>query len=225
MQWAEVKERDPIFLNFGGQGDCHPKPNYENYICVDLEPKGEFSVAHDLTKTIPLPDNSAEGILSEHFFEHILADEIGFLLAESYRILKPGSMLRIAVPDYHSPRNLKYLEQGYDPTHTDRKTLTNYPLLKELTDASPFIKVKYYQYWDGDNFVYRKIDYSKGMIQRTADNDARNFRKGFFEKLFGIFQDFTFIVRNGSLITKNEALVQRGHPLRMTSIVIDLIKE
>ncbi len=224
MEWADVRERDPIFLNFGGRGDCHPKPNYENYICVNFEPNDEFSVAHDLTSAIPLPDNSVERILSEHFFEKLTVEEIEDLLAESFRILKPGSMLRIAVPDYDSPRNLQYLEQGHDPTYSDRKTLTNYPLLKKLTDASPFIKVKYYQYWNGDNFVYRKIDYSKGMIKRTADNDPRNFRKGFFAKSLGIFQDFAFLVRNRMMITKNEVLVQPGHPLRMTSIVIDLVK-
>jgi len=225
MEWAEVKAREPIFLNFGGQGDCHPKPNYENYICIDLEPKGEYAVAHDLTKPIPLSDNSVDGILSEHFFEHILYDDIEFLLAESYRVLKSGSMLRIAVPDYHSPRNLKYLSQGYDPTHTDHQTFTNYPLLKEITDASPFQNVEFYQYWDDDNFVYKKIDYSKGMIKRTADNDARNFREGFVQKFGGIFRDLAFILSKGLVITKNEVLVQRGHPLRMTSIVIDLIKE
>jgi len=130
MDWAEVERQEKIFLNYGGQGDCHPKLNYENYICVDLEPKADHAVAHDLTKPIPLQDGSVEGILSEHFFEHILEKDIEFLLSESFRVLKPGSLMRMAVPDYHSPRNLKYIKQGFDPTHTDHQTLTNFPLLK-----------------------------------------------------------------------------------------------
>ena len=149
---------------------------------------------------------------------------ISALLAESYRILKPGKLMRIAVPYYHSPRNLKYLEMGHDPTHTDHVTFTNFPLLKEIVDKSPFGKVKFYQYWDGENFLYEKIDYSKGMVKRTADNDKRNFRKTLPARLIGVFRDLAFLISKGFVVTKNEMLVQRGHPLRMTSIVVDLIK-
>lgn len=223
MEWRKVEQRESICLNFGGKGDCHPKQHYENFIAVDLEPTGEYAVAHDLTQRIPLPDNSVDAILSEHFFEHIEKEHIATLLAESYRVLKPGKLLRIAVPDYHSPRNLKYLEKGYDPTHTDHKTLTHYPLLKELVDKSPFENVQFYQYWDGDEFKYRQIDYSKGMIKRTVDNDDRNSRTG-LQRVSGVLRDLVYIASKSFVVTKNDMLVQRGHPLRMTSIVIDLIK-
>ncbi len=224
MDWSEVAKRESIYLNFGGYGDCHPNKNYENYIAIDLIRNGKYAVAHDLSTAIPLEDNSVDGILSEHFFEHIDQMTISALLAESYRILKPGKLMRIAVPDYHSPRNLKYLEMGHDPTHTDHVTFTNFPLLKEIMDKSPFGKVKFYQYWDGDNFLYEKIDYSKGMVKRTADNDKRNFRKTLSARLIGVFRDLAFLISKGFAVTKNELLVQRGHPLRMTSIVVDLIK-
>lgn len=224
MNWSDIEKREKIFLNLGGQGDCDPKPNYENYVCVDLEPKANTAVAHDLTKPIPLPDNSVDTILSEHFFEHIHKENIETLLQECFRILKPGSLLRIAVPDYHSPRNLKYLEAGHDPTHTDHLTLTTYPLLKTIVDASPFSDIQFYQYWDGNNFVYNEIDYSKGMIKRTCDNDPRNFRETTSKKILGKFRDFAFLLSKGFIVTRNDMLVQRGHPLRMTSIVIDLIK-
>ena len=224
MDWCDVAERESIYLNFGGYGDCHPKKNYENYIAVDLVQTGKYSVAHDLSTAIPLEEDSVDGILSEHFFEHIDEKSICALLAESYRILKPGKLMRIAVPDYHSPRNLKYLEMGYDPTHTDHVTFTNFPLLKIIIGKSPFEKVKFYQYWDGDNFLYEKIDYSKGMIKRTADNDKRNFRKTLSARLVGLFRDLIFLISKGFAVTENDWLVQRGHPLRMTSIVVDLTK-
>jgi len=62
------------------------------------------------------------------------------------------------------------------------------------------------------------------MIKRTADNDARNFRHGFAKKAAGLLRDFAYILSKGFVVDKNDMLVQRGHPLRMTSIVVDLIK-
>ncbi len=225
MQWTDAATREKIYLNLGGQGDCDPRPNYENYICVDLEPKAEMAVAHDLTKPIPLADNSVEGILSEHFLQYIKDEDIKNLLMECHRILKPGGLLRIAVADYHSPRNLKYFEQGSDPTHTDHINFTNYPQLNKLVKESPFTQYEFYQYWDGDNFVYKKIDYSLGMIKRTCENDPRNFRKSMAKKSLGLIRDFLFALSKGFVVTKNDMLTQRGHPLRMTSVVVDLVKE
>ncbi|WP_367156086.1 glycosyltransferase [Methylomonas sp. HYX-M1] len=53
----------------------------------------------DARKGLPFPECSVDGIYSEHFFEHLTqAEGLGFL-RECRRVLKPGGVVRIAMPD------------------------------------------------------------------------------------------------------------------------------
>jgi predicted SAM-dependent methyltransferase len=57
-------------------------------------------VACDLRRKWPLSSGSAKYIFSEHVFEHFgYPDEIGHILEECYRVLKPGGVLRVIVPN------------------------------------------------------------------------------------------------------------------------------
>ena len=47
-----------------------------------------------------LPDGSAELIYACHLLEHFGRKEVHAVLREWYRVLKPGGILRLAVPDY-----------------------------------------------------------------------------------------------------------------------------
>jgi len=123
------KEPKAVKLDFGcGQ---HPKEGYEG---VDLyAPNAQHKV--DLWK-FPLPwaDNSVDEIYSSHFLEHLPMREVeerdlypeavgelrqellgkDFLFAfidECWRILKPGALMDIYVPNARSNRGFQ------DPTH------------------------------------------------------------------------------------------------------------
>jgi len=54
---------------------------------------------HDLSKPLPWPDASAECIYTSHTLEHLRREDGERLIAECLRILKPGGVLRIVVPD------------------------------------------------------------------------------------------------------------------------------
>ncbi|NJD31280.1 MAG: methyltransferase domain-containing protein [Gammaproteobacteria bacterium] len=56
-------------------------------------------VAHDLTRGIPLPDESADVVYHSHVLEHIDRDAVPAFQAEVRRVLKPGGVQRIVVPD------------------------------------------------------------------------------------------------------------------------------
>ena len=60
---------------------------------------GDGVIAHDLSKGIPLPDQSCEVVYHSHVLEHIPRDSAPDFLKECYRVLAPGGILRIAVPD------------------------------------------------------------------------------------------------------------------------------
>jgi SAM-dependent methyltransferase len=56
-------------------------------------------LAWNLARGLPFPDGSAEAIFHEHLLEHLTLEAAGKLLEESHRVLCPGGVLRIAVPD------------------------------------------------------------------------------------------------------------------------------
>lgn len=176
MKWQDVLGKNPIYLNLGGGNNCHPQVNYKNYISVDIRPAHiDWSIIHDLRKPITLPDNSVTRIHTEDFLEHLKVDDIKALLKESFRILKHGGTMRIGVPDYNNPKDYPYLIKRNDARCPNHITLTNYKLIKNIIEESPFAyNHKFYHYWDKGKFVYKKIDYSLGYIKRTPDNDERN---------------------------------------------------
>ena len=54
----------------------------------------------DAETILPFDDSSIRWVYSSYFFEHIDDNTADNLIAESYRILKPGGILRIIVPDF-----------------------------------------------------------------------------------------------------------------------------
>ena len=141
------------------------------------------TIIHDIEKPFPLPDNCVDRILSEHCFEHIEITKYPQILKELYRILKPGGVFRLAVPDYLHPNLKHHISMGYDTSNNLHITLTNYNLLKPYFDNTKF-KVYYLHYWkDNETFVENKINYSNGYIKRTPDNDERNKKNNSFGRL------------------------------------------
>ena len=54
----------------------------------------------DLREPFPFTDSSVAVIYSEHFFEHLTyPGEVGHLLRESLRVLQPGGLFSVGVPD------------------------------------------------------------------------------------------------------------------------------
>lgn len=53
----------------------------------------------DATRPFPLPDASFDYVYSEHQIEHIPEDAGERMLAECFRVLRPGGVVRIATPD------------------------------------------------------------------------------------------------------------------------------
>jgi len=63
-------------------------------------------------KRFPFPDATFNYIFSEHLFEHLTYPQAMNMLEESYRVLKPGGVMRVATPNlrfllglYQEPEN------------------------------------------------------------------------------------------------------------------------
>ena len=79
--------------------------NKEIWINADCFQKNSFFKNDNIWKVdarylpLKIPNNSLDGIFSEHTLEHMKARHVLNLLCEFHRILKPGSRIRIILPD------------------------------------------------------------------------------------------------------------------------------
>jgi predicted SAM-dependent methyltransferase len=226
MEWSDVLDRDPIILNLGGAEFCHPHPDYQRYISVDLAPRPDgWSVGHDLTRPLPLPDGSVHRIHTEDFLEHIPVDAIESLLAECYRVLAPGTTMRIGVPDYMNPKDRWCLDRGDDPRYPGHVTLTHRGVMEPIFDRSPFPRYTFYHYWEGNRFVAHPIDYSLGLIQRTPDNHPRCRRNGPVDYIKTAVRDFFYALPRGFKVPDHILQTRKNHRLYVTSLTADLFRD
>lgn len=62
-------------------------------------PWKNFDMEMDITKPLPIADASVEKILIEHCLEHVSGPKAFRFLQEAYRVLKPGGVIRVCVPE------------------------------------------------------------------------------------------------------------------------------
>jgi len=82
------------YLNFGCGGVFHPE-----WTNVDMSPVHPEVIACDLTKGLPFPDQSFDVVYSSHVMEHFHPTAAAMMLRECRRVLVPGGICRIVVPD------------------------------------------------------------------------------------------------------------------------------
>ena len=56
-------------------------------------------VIHDVRKRLPFSEASVAAVYASHVLEHLYREEGQRLIAESFRVLAPGGILRVVVPD------------------------------------------------------------------------------------------------------------------------------
>ena len=89
-----------IVLDIGcGHEKIKPKRG-EKVIGIDSIKDEGVDIVHNLEKPLPFPDNYADGIYSNHAFEHV--QNAKQLIEECFRVAKPGAEIYIRVPHYTS---------------------------------------------------------------------------------------------------------------------------
>jgi len=106
---ARYRHSKNLLLNLG----CgySGRPGWEN---VDSFRLPGVTLVFDCRRRLPFPAGSAQGIFTEHFVEHLdYTEEVPYFLAECHRVLLPGGVLRIVVPDAEQYLRA-YVEDGWD---------------------------------------------------------------------------------------------------------------
>jgi SAM-dependent methyltransferase len=93
---ARLRKLRGISLNVGSGGRGRA-----DWINLDATPNhADIFCTHDLRRPLPLADGSVTRILAEHVIEHLdFHDDVPRVFAEFYRVLEPGGVARIVVPD------------------------------------------------------------------------------------------------------------------------------
>ena len=116
-------------LNIGCGRTHHPE-----WLNIDLETTDPDVVEHDITQGIPCPSDSLSVVYHSHILEHLKPEEGHELLRECYRVLEPGGVLRIVVPDLEKIAEL-YLKMHEQAWAGDRQSQEDYRWIKlELLD-------------------------------------------------------------------------------------------
>lgn len=103
-----LSKNAPVKLNIG----CGTL-RMDGWVNIDLVGL-PVDLAWDIRRTLPFVDDSVDVIFHEHVMEHVCAYD-GFMMAkDSYRMLKPGGVLRIVMPDAN-----RYIRSYVNPTSSD----------------------------------------------------------------------------------------------------------
>lgn len=131
--------------------------------------RDHYFIHHDLAHSIPLADGVADFVYSSHFLEHLFRKDGERLLAESFRVLKPGGTVRVVVPD------LAYALSLYSAGEKEKMLLDNFFV---EDDDSYYARHKYM-------YDFAMLD---DALTRAGFRDIRRceFRKGHTPDLAGL---------------------------------------
>jgi SAM-dependent methyltransferase len=71
----------------------------------------------NIAKGLPnVPDNSCDGVYCSHVLEHLALSDFRKALQNTYRMMRPGGVFRLVVPDleYYARQYITRLENGYN---------------------------------------------------------------------------------------------------------------
>ena len=194
------------YLNIGC-GSHYSKD--KQWINLDFISLDNEVISHNLLKGIPFNNNEFDFVYHSHVLEHFKKADGRKLLNECYRVLKPGGILRIVVPDLEQiVRNyLSILEQEISSIDLIENRLNYEWIILEMYDQTIREKSggEMYKYLTQDeisneNYVFKRIgkeglDIRNNYLNSKANkvNSKINFLKKIFIYIRTIINNIKFI--------------------------------
>lgn len=137
-------------------------------------------VIADLSKKLRYPDSSVDYVYSSHCLEHLSQSDARSLMGEIYRVLKPGGIVRIVVPDleYGARRYIEAIQANPSDPEAAPKLLTWLELSKEDGSRVPHLWMydapSLGKLLAGTGFVnVMPCEYRKGRLRDCETLDSR----------------------------------------------------
>lgn len=84
-------------LNLGAGDDI--RPNEDGWVNCDIRRLDGIDCVFDVTMTFPFASSDFGEILANDLIEHLPFNRVWAFLSECFRVLKPGGVLRLRLPD------------------------------------------------------------------------------------------------------------------------------
>lgn len=104
-----LASRKPIYLELGAGS----RKGENGWVTSDICRGADLRI--DLLEPFPFPDNSIDKIYSSHVFEHFHTHQLEFILSECRRVLKPGGVISVCVPNAEIHLNAYNNPDAFDP--------------------------------------------------------------------------------------------------------------
>ena len=192
------------YLYYGSLGPHERQYAVPNFLGLALQPAHDREMAHNAVDALPFADGTIAKVQAQDVFEHLPFEKLPFVLDEIYRVLKPGGVFRLSVPDYRSPvlkRRSVYDHRGrvtgdlmmgatpyFDSATGDARMLFSadgdahvwfprYELVTHLILKSDIRKstIRFYQgFLDDQTFLAEPIPDEEMFVQRALPHDRRS---------------------------------------------------
>ncbi len=188
MSFDQLSKAESIHLY---AGDVPYNKEYKQKIGLSLHQSNYNHIKHNVIQPFQVSDNSVDSFQSEDVFEHIDYEKLVGVFNEIYRVLKPGGIFRLSLPDYRNEmlynRSVKdengniVFDAGGGGVYENGQIKNGghlwfpvYESVKALIDNSNFSNYQFYHFYNelGDGIV-NEIDYKIGFVKRTPDHDIR----------------------------------------------------
>ena len=175
----------------------------KEWINLDFISTGADVIAHDLLNGIPFENNSFDLVYHSHVLEHFSKEDGEKIIAECFRVLKPGGIIRIAIPDLEMIlRNyLRYLEQGLNSPN-DETIRYNYDwMMIEMYDQA----VRNHSGGNMQKYLFNENLKNEDFIFERIGEEGRALRRNYF----AIKENLSTINNNTIIKKSSEKLIPK----------------
>jgi len=128
------------------------KNRFPGWINADIDPRADLIVF--LEKRLPFRDGSLRYIYSEHVLEHVPYETGVYFLRESHRVLRPGGVIRVSMPD------LDDLVDGYQ-SNWRRFDWLSWPEFSFIQTRAEMINAAFR--WWGHQHLYNREELARAL--------------------------------------------------------------
>lgn len=199
---------------------CGPRflasPAWLNF---DFHSRTSYVTRCNLLQGIPLPDNSVDLVYSSHVLEHFSRDQARWLVLDMLRLLRPGALVRIVVPDLEDIcRNyLRSLADLQSARGNDQHAWAVIELIDQMVRTTPggeMVKMHRKVLMDGDEAMREYIRMRTGFDVRTMETGGK---RSIVDKL----SNLSLSILGQKTVALYVALVKKLLPAGIRDLVID----
>jgi predicted SAM-dependent methyltransferase len=141
----------------------------------------------DIVGGLPVSDGSVDGVYASHVLEHLSRNEVGKALSNTYRMLRPGGIFRLVVPDlaWRAERYVQHRREGGKAAdafieslnvgtierprglegilratfgHSGHRWMYDFELMSQLLEQAQFVEIRRSKFHDSGDPMFDAVE-------------------------------------------------------------------